>query len=403
MITVIGGNLSVVNSIANNQNATNSSSVNNDNLFAQILALTNLTTQKVAVTTQPELQNVSPQQQVRVAAKAATPAPLIPVKKPKPSDPSAVFVADGQQVVVTVKKSYSDNINKIYWSTDNFKTRHYISTDNQLGNYNIGTFKAGTSIAFGIDNGQGSFFRTGVAGFNPDGIAHALVTKTKTVSSISFEDKNGGGDFDYNDVILSVMNKPTSGTGGAGGYPELNPQTPVGIGGGKGGIIQDDNETKMINWLSNLGLQGNDISTVITWLSKSKSINLDDLLNKVKELQNANNQNPLGILELLNANTSQQAQNNNLNKPESLSQLNLTIKKITNLDSSHYNPVNYNNEYAVNTNFSGSSSTNNKISDFSNFISLVNSDSSKTAQSNTTIPTATTGDVKLLNAIYNFM
>ena len=216
MTTAIGENLGFLNSLDDNQNAPNSSSANNDNLFAQILALTNLPIQKAAVTTKS-----SPQPQVKVATKAATPAPPIPVKKPKPSDPNAVFVADGQQVMVTVKKSDSDNVNKIYWSTDNFITRHYISTDNQPGNYNIGTFTAGTSIAFGIDNGHGSFFRTGVAGFNPDGLAHAIVTKTKTVSSIGFEDKNGGGDFDYNDVILSVMNKSTTGTGG---YPELNPQ-----------------------------------------------------------------------------------------------------------------------------------------------------------------------------------
>jgi hypothetical protein len=163
-------------------------------------------------------------------------------KKPStPNDPNAAFVANGGAVVVTIQTSYSDYNNKIYWSTDNFKTRHYIGIDNHVGGTrNIGIFPAGTRIEFGIDNGVGGFFKTGAAAKNSDGLVHALVTKSKGTSTIRFEDMQGGGDGNFSDAIIRVrnkpippVNKPETGVGGdwrntkVGGVTNVEPFWPI--------------------------------------------------------------------------------------------------------------------------------------------------------------------------------
>lgn len=133
----------------------------------------------------------------------------IPKTKSKVApNPNAAFTATGGAVVVRIQPSYSDFNNKIYWSTDNFKTRHYIGKDNQMGTRTIGVFPAGTQIEFAIDNGVGGFFRTGAAALNPDGLVHALITKSNGSSTIRFEDMAGGGDWSFNDAIISVTNQP---------------------------------------------------------------------------------------------------------------------------------------------------------------------------------------------------
>lgn len=223
-------------------------------------------------------------------------------------NPNAAFVATGGQVVVSVKTPYSDNVNRIYWSTDNFKTRHFISTDNQVGNYNIGVFPAGTQIEFGIDNGVGGFFRTGAAAYNSDGIAHAIVNKSKTTSSIGFEDTYGGGDYDFNDVLLSVANKPQTkspaggGTTTGGGYPViLNPTNkPVDTG---GSVAQND---KLSDWLKQLGLEGDNLNLILALLTKSKHLSTNDLLKKIQDLLGSNKTASVNILDLLMANKSVQ-------------------------------------------------------------------------------------------------
>lgn len=138
------------------------------------------------------------------------------------------FVASGEPVVVHIYNSDSGFNNKIYWSTDGFKTRHYINVDNRVGDYTIGTFAEGTAIEFGIANGAGGFYRTGSAASNMDGIAHARVSKSGNLTTIGFEDLHGGGDGDFNDAVISVRNAPVkaksnSGGGGGGSFLSLLP------------------------------------------------------------------------------------------------------------------------------------------------------------------------------------
>ena len=125
-----------------------------------------------------------------------------------PASDANQFVAGDGDVVVDIKNSDSGYNNKIYWSSDNFKTRNYLGIDNQTGTYNIGKFATGTKIDFGIDNGVGQFFKTGAAANNVDNLVHAKVTKTTAGTVIGFEDLYGGGDNDFNDAIIGVKNIP---------------------------------------------------------------------------------------------------------------------------------------------------------------------------------------------------
>lgn len=180
----------------NNSNTSNGAY---DTLFAQILA-SNVSNPQQSVVNKPKNASIS--------APNTHQDSNTTIKTKKSPANNAAYTVSGGQVVVTVKKSDSDNNNRIYWSTDNFKTRHYISTDNQTGNYTIGAFAVGTKIEFGIDNGVGGFYLTGSALKNPDGIIHAVITKSKNSTQIGFEDVYGGGDYDFNDVVISISNKP---------------------------------------------------------------------------------------------------------------------------------------------------------------------------------------------------
>jgi hypothetical protein len=115
------------------------------------------------------------------------------------------IVAGKGSVTVDIEASDSGYANRIFFSTDNFKTKQYIGIDNQTGSVDIGTFKAGTKIQFGIDNGQGDFFRTGGASANSDKVDHTQVSKLADGAvRVGFEDLRGGGDRDFNDAIIKV-------------------------------------------------------------------------------------------------------------------------------------------------------------------------------------------------------
>jgi hypothetical protein len=115
------------------------------------------------------------------------------------------FIASGGFVVVDIQNSGS-GYHKIYWSTDNFKTKVYICFDDDIGSYEIGNFIAGTKIHFEIDNGQGDFFRTGSASNNADNVLHATAISTSSGMQIGFEGFFGGGEQEFSDVLIYVRN-----------------------------------------------------------------------------------------------------------------------------------------------------------------------------------------------------
>ncbi len=138
----------------------------------------------------------------------AAPKVAAPPPPPKPevlqTNANGVVAGKGR-VVVDIEASDSGYSNRIYFSTDNFKTKQYIGIDNQTGSVDLGTFKPGTTIQFGIDNGQGDFFRTGGKNANVDKVDHTQVNKlTDGGVRVGFEDLRGGGDRDFNDAIIKV-------------------------------------------------------------------------------------------------------------------------------------------------------------------------------------------------------
>ncbi len=147
-------------------------------------------------------EHIEPKTQVNEKKAEETPATSVSKASAEP----------GTQVIVDIKNSDSGYNNKIFWTSDNFATRNYIGVDNNTGSYNIGTFKAGTQIDFGIDNGQGQFFRTGSASQNADNFEHAQVTSNSEGMQIGFEDLGGGGDKDFNDAIIQVRTVSQSDT-----------------------------------------------------------------------------------------------------------------------------------------------------------------------------------------------
>lgn len=131
---------------------------------------------------------------------------IVPEANQTNNDSKGSFISDGGAVVVNVLNSESGYDNLIYWSSDNFKTRHYIGIDDNTTSVNIGTFAAGTKIDFGIDNQNGGFYRTGDASLNTDNYQHAQIQESSNGTQIGFEDLDGGGDNDFNDAIINVMN-----------------------------------------------------------------------------------------------------------------------------------------------------------------------------------------------------
>lgn len=129
-----------------------------------------------------------------------------PPPKPEVLATSANGVVAGKgRVVIDIEASDSGYANKIFYSTDNFKTRQYVGIDNETGTVDLGTFKAGTKIQFGIDNGQGDFFTTGGKKANVDKFDHTQISKLADGGvRVGFEDLRGGGDRDFNDAIIRV-------------------------------------------------------------------------------------------------------------------------------------------------------------------------------------------------------
>lgn len=118
------------------------------------------------------------------------------------------YIAGRGAVSVDIQASESGYDNQIYWTSDNWETKNLLGTDNHTGTVELGTFAPGTRIQFGIDNGQGDFFKAGAATQNEDGYDHARVSKAQGGVQLGFEDLRGGGDQDFNDVNILVRSVP---------------------------------------------------------------------------------------------------------------------------------------------------------------------------------------------------
>ncbi|MBN1194678.1 MAG: DUF4114 domain-containing protein [Methanomicrobiaceae archaeon] len=73
--------------------------------------------------------------------------------------------------------------------------------------FDLGTFSAGEELIFAIESNDGTFY-TGPASRNSDTYIHADVTGSYGDWLISWEDKENGGDNDYNDIVFRVIATP---------------------------------------------------------------------------------------------------------------------------------------------------------------------------------------------------
>lgn len=81
-------------------------------------------------------------------------------------------------------------------------------TANSGTQYSLGSFQAGTELAFTMFVKDSGFaYYTGEAIKNPDSFIHAAydITSSQTLN-IGFEDIFGGGDKDYDDLVFSLSN-----------------------------------------------------------------------------------------------------------------------------------------------------------------------------------------------------
>ncbi len=180
------------------------------------------------------------------APKVKAPPPPPPPPKPEVLATNANGVVAGKgRVVIDVEASDSGYSNRIYYSTDNFKTKQYVGIDNETGTVDLGTFKPGTTIQFGIDNGQGDFFRTGGKNANTDKVDHTKVSKLADGGvRVGFEDLRGGGDRDFNDAIIKVrsvavgaaLTPPAPAPGGVTGTPGTPPASTGNSNGNRSGL-----------------------------------------------------------------------------------------------------------------------------------------------------------------------
>jgi len=73
--------------------------------------------------------------------------------------------------------------------------------------YNTGIESpANQPIVLYLKNPSGDLFRSDIK--SSDGIYHAMISQSGDVYTVSFEDMYGGGDLDYNDIVLNVTCHP---------------------------------------------------------------------------------------------------------------------------------------------------------------------------------------------------
>lgn len=88
--------------------------------------------------------------------------------------------------------------------------------------FNLGTFVAGTKIAFEIFNNTTGFsYFTGLPSINPDNTLHAFFKLlSEDTIEIGFEDLFHGGDKDYDDLVFKISNVKLGLAGNVPAIPE---------------------------------------------------------------------------------------------------------------------------------------------------------------------------------------
>lgn len=126
-----------------------------------------------------------------------------------------LVVAEDGDVIVTYLSYSAAYSNTLYLFTDDGIDNNDIEIfNNKMTPFgysmNLGSFSAGTELLFYIDvnDTQNRYFSGSDASLNPDGIVHTQVDKEYSANLVyvGFEDIFNGGDFDYNDLEISLTN-----------------------------------------------------------------------------------------------------------------------------------------------------------------------------------------------------
>jgi hypothetical protein len=122
---------------------------------------------------------------------------------PQPGD--TLFVPYNSTLIMTYLGGTAGYNNKFgLWSPSRvqYGTGHGTSPGTR---FNLGNYTRGTELIFYIDNGVGNTWLSGPGSRNPDGIAHAYIKPiTNDTWLLGWEDLYGGGDRDYDDVVLNL-------------------------------------------------------------------------------------------------------------------------------------------------------------------------------------------------------
>lgn len=119
-----------------------------------------------------------------------------------------IMVKDTGKVTATFLGSDA-GYNDVVFFENNTSTQLFSGHSTPVGTtIDLGTFAAGTVLNFRmhVDN-TGNNFYMGPASVNFDNVFHAAVTQTSNSTAVvGFEDLQGGGDRDYNDIQFKVTN-----------------------------------------------------------------------------------------------------------------------------------------------------------------------------------------------------
>lgn len=120
-----------------------------------------------------------------------------------------LFVADTGNVTVTFLGSDAGYTDVLFFDPFGRNLQMFNGHATPVGTtLNLGSFTKGTELTFRMHvNNTGHDFYTGPASANFDNVLHAKATLDDNKSAVlGFEDIQGGGDRDYNDIQFRVTN-----------------------------------------------------------------------------------------------------------------------------------------------------------------------------------------------------
>lgn len=131
-----------------------------------------------------------------------------------------IVASDGDVMLTFISKEAAHSSDLFLTGSSNVILNNQNTNPGQT--FNLGSFVAGTKIAFEIFNKTDGFsFFTGLPSGNADNTLHAFFKLiSEDTIQIGFEDLWGGGDKDYDDVVFKITNVKLGLAGSVPAIPE---------------------------------------------------------------------------------------------------------------------------------------------------------------------------------------